>query len=128
MSRKCPECGVDNADDHRSCEACGYTDFRTMTLFSSDTGKQIKINIDTSVGRSLLRGLELDDIKYASEPQFRIVKDSKLGGWSIRTYPEAKNPTCCNGAPLSADPQLLADGDIISIGPEKLKMSVRLGK
>ena len=128
MPWKCSQCGVTSASDKRICEACGYIEFGTLTLAEQETAKEIKFNLDTVVGRNLLGGLGSDEVRFCSEPQFKLTRDTALGGWAIQHDPSAANPTCYNGAALGAAPQLLDDGGTISIGPVKMKLIVHLSK
>lgn len=129
MSWKCPRCGFDpNADDIRSCGGgCGYNHIPSrLLLVATGTGRQIAIAVDTTVGKFLLKSFAGDDANYASDPQFRIYKDTELGSWALRHCDTAKNPTFCNGADVSAGTVALGDGAIISIGAERMRLTVRL--
>lgn len=129
MSWKCPRCGFDpNADESRNCGGgCGYTHIpRRLLLIATGTGRQIAIAVDTAVGKSLLKSFAGDDASYASDPQFRIYKDTELGSWALQHYDTATNPTFCNGADVSTGPVALDEGAIVSIGAERMRLTVRL--
>lgn len=127
MPWKCPQCGVMGADDRRVCEACSFVEFGSLTLVSAVTGKELKVNLDTTVGRSLLRSLGDEDAKYASDPQFMLKKDAALGAWSVNQALVARNPTFYNGTQVPDDaPVKLEQGGVLSIGPEKMKLTVQL--
>lgn len=129
MGWKCPRCGFeDNSESSRNCSGgCGYVRIpRTVTLTSAATGQRISISVDTVVGKYLLKTFAGDEHIYASEPQFKIVKDAALGCWAIEHLESAKNPTFCNGSSLAAGPTALPDGCIISLGPERMKLTVSL--
>lgn len=125
MPWKCPQCGVQNADDKKGCEACGYVEFGALALTSVETTKEIKTNIEIEVGKHLLRTFCGEEVRYAGEPQFKLVKDAVLGGWAILPAAGATNPTFFNGAALPETATKLEDGGVISIGPEKMKITVR---
>jgi hypothetical protein len=126
MPWKCPQCGVENADDKKSCEACGHVEFGTLVLTAAETGKEIKINLEMAVGKQLLRTFCGEEARFASDPQFTLNKDAALGGWAIAATSGATNPTFYNGNALPEIATRLEDGGIISIGPEKMKVSVRV--
>jgi len=127
MPWKCPQCGVNNADDtKRTCEACGFTEFGTLVLASAETGKEIKTNIDMVAGKNLLKTFAGDESRFASEPQFKLTRDAALGGWAIQAVTGATNPTFYNGAALPETAVKLDEGGVISIGPEKMKLTVKL--
>ena len=132
MAWKCPRCGFDkNVDDSNTCEGgCGYARIpETITLLSADTGRTAKMAIDTRVGKALLRSVLGDDSQYAAESQFRVYKDAGLGSWVIEPCDGAKNPTFLNGSALSpGEKQSLEDGAVISIGPEKARLTVQMSK
>ena len=128
MSWKCPDCGSANADDARNCAGgCGYVRLaRTVVLLASDTGKQIALSIDTTLGKYLLQSFAGDDAVFASEPQFKIYKDLARGCWAIQHVDGAKNPTFCDGVSIAAGPMPLNDGSVVSIGAERMKLAIRL--
>ena len=129
MTWKCPNCGFDaNEDENLECTGgCGYVRLaECVTLTGEATGQSVRMKLDTSVGKYLLRKAVGDDYVYAAEPQFRVYKDSALAAWAIRHDLHADNPTYLNGEPLDAEPKPLTDGAIISIGPEKAKVTVGL--
>jgi hypothetical protein len=131
MTWKCPNCGFDaNEDGVAECAGgCGYAKYPAMLVFYSEsTSKLLQIGIDTNVGRRLLKSIVGEDAKYASDVQFRIFKSADLTAWAIQHDPSAKNATCLNRAPLGTAPQKIEDGSIISIGPEKAKLLVRMNK
>ena len=126
MTWKCPQCGFGNtAACSRTCEGCGHVNFGHVLLLSVDTAKQIRMSIDTAVGQGLLKSFAGDDAKYASDPQFRLYKDTTLAAWAIAKIPTAKNPTFLNGSPLSDAPTPLTEGAVISIGADKMKLHVK---
>ena len=126
MTWKCPQCGfAANPERVRTCEGCGHVHFGNIVLVSAETGKQIRMSIDTTVGQGILKTFAGDDAKYASDPQFRLYKDATLASWAIAKIPTAHNPTFLNGSPLTDAPAKLEDGAVISIGAEKMKLNVK---
>ncbi|HEV7221699.1 MAG TPA: hypothetical protein VGN42_03305 [Pirellulales bacterium] len=95
-------------------------------LVATGTDRQIAIAVDTTVGKFLLQSFPGDDASYASDPQFKVYKDAELGCWALRHCDTAKNPTFCNGANASDGPVALDDGAIVSIGAERMRLTVRL--
>jgi len=127
MPWKCPECGTEIPDTAgKGCDACGYIRFGTLILASEASGKELQIGIDTSVTRYLLKGLVGEESRYASPDQFHVCRDSAVKSWVVSHTVEAKNPTCLNGRPLETAPEPLKDGDVLSIGPERLRLRVRI--
>ena len=125
MSWKCPECGLENTDGTRACDGCGVIRWGKLVLTSETTHLEITIGVDTVVGKRLLCSFAGDEAVYASEPQFAVQRDAPRRGWTISHDVRAKNPTYLNGSAL-ASPMLLADGNVVSIGPEKMRLRVRL--
>jgi hypothetical protein len=113
-------------DGNSSCEACGYVTYGTVLLVSPETEKQIKINIDTMVGKYLLKTFVGEDYNYASEPQFKILKDAGLESWAISHVQEAINPTFLNGTSLGSEPMKLTHESVITIGPERMRIIVHI--
>jgi hypothetical protein len=108
------------------CEACGYIEFGPLTLACAGINKELKFNIDTDVGRTLLHTLGSDDSRFASDPQFSLRRDASLAGWAIVKATGATNATFYNGVALPDIPTKLEEGGVISLGFEKLKLTVRL--
>jgi len=129
MTWKCPECGFDaNEESATDCRGgCGYVRIPSLlTLASVATGKEIRIHIDTRVGKRLLGSAAGEEGAYASECQFQVFRSQEQAGWMIRHEAGARNPTFLDGTALGAGPGRLNEGAVISIGPEKCRMSVKL--
>ena len=126
MPWKCPICGVSNRDDRRYCDGCNYANCGILWLTSSVTGKRVPMRVDTVIGRSLLKSLGDEDCRYATDSQFKVSRDQALNGWAAEAASGARNPTYHNGVPLGAGPVSLKTGDVMSIGPEKMKMTVEI--
>lgn len=127
MRWKCPSCGFDNEPGHRECQGgCGYSSIPPkLTLAAVATGKEISITITTCFGKDLLRSFAGDDAVYASNPQFMIHKDLAGGGWYLEHLPTAKNPTFVNGESAVTSRWKLEADSYVTIGPEKMRLSVR---
>jgi hypothetical protein len=128
MTWKCPICGTENPPSESVCLAqCGYMRLPVrLVLTSAATGKRLRLHISTKIGQALLRTIADGEAGYASEPQFEIVKDQERGAWVVRHHAAARNITCCNGVPLGADAAALESGAVISIGRDRLKLTVTL--
>jgi hypothetical protein len=128
MSWKCPTCGTENPPAGKLClAACGYVRLPArLVLTSLNTGRKLQIRVTTAVGQSLLRTVAAADAPYASEPQFEIVKDQVRGAWVVRHHAKAHNPTYYNGNPCGGDPHVLENDAVLSIGRERLKLTVTL--
>jgi hypothetical protein len=123
----CPKCGTEHGVGERRCTGCGdYVRLpRTLILASIATGKVVRMNVGVAVGRAMLLQLGDPDAKYASEPQFLIDRDESAGAWLVRTHPAARNATWYDGAPLTGA-RALASGGLISLGAERLRLTVTL--
>jgi hypothetical protein len=98
-----------------------------LRLKSVITGQLIAISITTTFGKSLLMTFAGNDALYASEPQFVILKDASRGGWFLEHAATAKNPTYLDGSPALDASRKLDTTQVISIGPEKMKLEVSFG-
>jgi len=129
MSWKCPECGLDeNPDDESKCLSCGYVKVPDcVVLVSSSTGESFSMRIDTVVGKYVLKTIVGDDYKFASDKQFRIVKDSLAGEWRVFHVAEAVNQTFVDGTELSSGGTALREGMVVSVGVDKVKLKVLFG-
>ncbi len=131
MSWKCPQCGTQN-EEPPPCKTCDHFEYGALSLSSPDTGKELKINLDTDLGQRSLRALNPDDAKFAAETQFSLIRCSRktghgFDGWGVKHFKDAKNPTFYDGADISASAAVkLGNGGIISIGKEKLKITVAI--
>ena len=126
MAWKCSTCGFENEPSKTICDGgCGYIRFGIVVFTAKSTGCSVKMGVDTSVGKRLLATFAGDDARYASEPQFHLAKDMSLGKWFVIHDSAAKNPTFLNGSTLSAKSPL-DSGSLLSIGPERLQLSVKI--
>ncbi len=125
---KCPDCGYgENPVDRSTCGACSYIRFpAVLQLVEEVSGRVIKMRLDTSVGRTLLKGLVDDDARLAGEPQYSIFKSQELRSWAVQHNSESKNPTYLNAAAMGVGPTALKSGDALSIGPIRAKVIVKL--
>src|SRR3954463_15178388 len=118
MTWKCSTCGFENDKIKTICDGgCGYIRFGKVILTSKVTRRCVELNIDTSFGKNLL-AFAGEDARFASEPQFHVMKDTTVGKWFIVPDEAVKNPTFLNGFILSAK-AALRSGLIISVGPER---------
>ncbi len=126
MSWSCPDCGFEsNEDTVIQCVACGKTRMPRTVVLAGESAYKLSMNISTTCSQALLKDVGGEDSRYASSPQFEIVRDDTEGCWWIRHDESATNPTCVNGEPVT-EPHRLDTGDVISIGPEKMKLCVTL--
>lgn len=124
MSWRCPTCGFVNNDTKSQCEAmCGYARLGRLVLTCDSTGRQLRMAIQTAIGKRLLATLGSDEAKFASDPQFHATPDTALGCWVVRHAPSAVNRTFLNGRPLTTATPLEA-GAALSVD-QKLKLTVR---
>ena len=128
MGWKCGQCGFDNEGPEREsvCGGCSATRPSHLVLVAEASGTSTEVRIRTEVGKYLLRTLVGEESRFASDPQFCFLHDEATGAWSIQHDARAANPTCLDGAPLTAEPAPLADGAIISIGPARAKLKVEV--
>lgn len=126
MVWKCENCGFDaNPDTELKCEGCGTGNAVILVLTAEATGKSIEMRIATVVGRQLLKNFAGDEYRFASEVQFRFFRDKFSGDWIVTHEEGAANPTYLNGEPLTGE-SLVSDGSVLTIGTEKLPLTLRL--
>ena len=106
---------------------CGHMRLSRLVLTAA-SGEELRFNVDTDVGRAGLQKLGGEEAKFASQPQFKVFRDVVQPRWLIGHVPSATNPTCLNAKPLGSEPEPLRNADVISIGPKRLMLKVRLEK
>lgn len=84
------------------------------------------MNIDGSVGRSLLKRAVGDESRFASEPQFHLKRCEDNATWLIKQEPKALNPTLIDGIAITCEGTKLAAGSEITIGPDKARLRVKI--
>jgi hypothetical protein len=97
-----------------------------VTLVSKATGQNRTIRITTLLGRRVLRMIAGDEAVFASEPQFELLKDTAAGLWLLRHVATAAHPTYYDGRAVGSDPVTVFTGGLISIGADRMKMTVNL--
>lgn len=126
MPWSCNNCGHEaNDDEVAQCVACGDFRMATGVSLSGSTGESLSMRISTTLGRSLLKRVAGDDSQFASTPQCEIVKDSAAGCWMLRHAETATNPTFLDGNAVTKD-TLLTTGCVLTIGPEKMPVTISL--
>lgn len=125
MSRTCQKCGA-YLGKRTLCESCGQVAVPKCVVLTGDRGGEpLRMHITTTIGRRLLKGVAGPESRFASDPQFRIVKDPAIG-WVIAHEHAAANPTYLNGAKVGVETPALEDGAVISIGRDRMRLTVRL--
>jgi len=123
----CGHCGIDNPLTEVQCAGCGLAALPALVLRSTATGREEEVRTPRRLGKQVFaRRLGDPDSKFASELQFELLHDETASVWIIRPLPGALNPTFYNGMPLAPVGCQLADGGVISIGKNKLKLQVRV--
>ncbi len=126
MSWKCNRCGTENDDLAQSCDGmCGYVRFGRLILVSL-TGEEIKLNLNSSVGKALLKKVVGDDVRFVSEHQFHLKRCEENAAWLILHEPNATNPTLVNGISVGVEGTKLLAGSEITIGPDKARLRVKI--
>jgi hypothetical protein len=126
MVWKCNACGFEaNPDADSKCEACGYSEATILMLTSRATGKSIEMQIATAVGKQLLKSFVGDESRFASDVQFRLARDAASGDWTVTHDSSAANPTFLDVQPLVGS-AVVKDGSVLSIGPEKMCLTVSI--
>jgi hypothetical protein len=127
MAWKCLRCGTENEDSGTVCHGmCGYVRFGRLILVSTATGCELRMNLDTTVGKSLLKRTIGEEVRFVSEPQFRVRRCELTTGWLLIPDPKAVNPTCVNGTQAGNKGIKLSNGHEITIGRDKAQMKVRI--
>ena len=121
MTWKCEIDGMLNALDESVCCGCGNVRFGKIILMAS--GSEITMSISTTVGRSLLKKINAEESRFASEPQFYLKQCRDRAGWVLEHESAAANPTYLNMTQVSLEGAVLKTGDAISI-KGKLEMMV----
>lgn len=126
MPWECGQCHFDaNRDEDRQCQACMRRRMpKGVVLVDVASGREQRTNLPTPVGRRLLRKIA-EEAHFASDPQFDLIRDDAAGAWLLRHSASATNPTYYDGRPVGTDPHPIEDGGAISVGPERLRMTVR---
>lgn len=85
----------------------------------------IDFRLGAAVGRPLLHKAVGDDARFADHHQFTLIRDSELG-WLVEAA-VTRNPTCLRGKLIpSGVPQILADGDELTVGGTKARLLVEI--
>jgi hypothetical protein len=127
MGWKCSRCGTDNDEHATVCHGmCGYVRFGKLILVSSETGEEVRMNVDTPVGKSLLKRLVGDEARFASEPQFQLRRSEAQSAWVIVPDEKAVNATYVNGAKAEGCGVKIDNGAEITIGTDKVRLKVRV--
>ena len=127
MGDLCPRCGVPSKTGRGPCEVCDYVFIAAVVVVASAaTGRNQQIRISTRFGRNVLKRIGGEEAVYASDPQFDLIKDTESGHWLLCHHDTARNPTFYNGRAVGPDPVPIETGGRISIGPERLKLTVTL--
>lgn len=127
MAWKCSRCGTENDDTAKSCHGmCGNVRFGRLVLTSATTGQELRMNIDTAVGKALIKKLIGDEARYASEPQFYVKRCETRAAWVVEHFGGAKNKTHVDGNPLDSEGVKIEKECLISIGKDKAALKVRI--
>jgi hypothetical protein len=126
MFWKCPQCGLENSEALDACAGmCGHLRHTRLVLRLLSNGREIRLNLDSEVGRRALKSAGDPDAKFASQPQFSLIRDKTEARWLILHHPSATNPTFVNGLPLPGSATQLREVDVISVGADRMKLEVR---
>ena len=125
MTWKCSSCGFENEPTSNVCASCAAARPAKLKLLGSDGNSLMTAGITTEVGRRLLSKSTSDEIRFLSDPQFKLIKDPASGTWQICHVTEAKNMTHVNGVPLADQVLPLEDGSVVTVGPDKMKLTVQ---
>ncbi len=88
--------------------------YQPKTLVLSSTGKPLKININTAIGKSVLKQSVGEESQYFSDPQFQINKTND--GWHLIPNNAAVNKTVVNGKIASGQVRLNLNDRIGIVG------------
>jgi hypothetical protein len=120
-STPCPKCGSNDWDPQGRCNTCGFTKPSLLRLLGEHG--YLDFRVGGAVGKPLLQKAVGDDSRFADHHQFSVIRDPDLG-WLVEAA-ASKNPTRLQGKELSPGvPQSLAEGDVITVGASKARLSV----
>ena len=84
------------------------------------------MNIDTTVGKALLKRLVGDEARFASEPQFCIRRCDDQAAWLVVPDRKAVNATYVDGVRVAETGVKVTAGSEITIGPDKARLKVKV--
>ena len=84
------------------------------------------MNIDATVGKTLLKRLVGHEARFASEPQFYIRQCSEQSAWLVVPDGKAVNATYVNGTKVDEAGVKITTGSEITIGIDKARLKVRV--
>lgn len=119
-SRRCGKCGTECTG--ALCGVCGDVRFSELIL-TGVSGEILRFNIDTQLGKSLLRALLGESSRYVADTQFSVSRDRATGNWLLSNDSGAINPTLVNGAPVR-ESVVLTEGSVISVGKPETEIRV----
>lgn len=105
---------------------CGFIRFGRLVLVSTATDRELRMNLDTAVGKSLLKRVVGEEVRFASEPQFHVQRCELATGWLLTPDPKAVNPTYVNGTQISSGGTKLSAGHQITIGGNRAELKVKI--
>ncbi|MBN2442157.1 MAG: protein kinase [Spirochaetales bacterium] len=92
-----------------------------IKLMIGDSENYKPVEKTSVLGQRDFRSFE--NYKYLQANQFEIIKDKDTGQWFISGKENVKNNTRLNGKVITGEKAALSDGDIISVGPFKTRVS-----
>ena len=121
LSMSCPKCGGSGWESRSRCLDCGFMEPVVLRLLGEHG--HLEFRVSGEVGRPLLQKVVGDDSRFADHHQFTVIRDPNLG-WLVEAA-VSKNPTRLQGKELSPGvSQSLAEGDVITVGASKARLSV----
>jgi len=105
---------------------CGYVRFGKLILSVSEAGQEARMNVDTPVGKALLKRLVGEDARFASEPQFHLRRSDAHSAWVVVPEEKAVNATYVDGVKAHELGVKISTGSEITIGADKARLKVRV--
>lgn len=128
MPYRCEICGFEWDEESGSCARCGsdciefFENPEIIRVEFHKGNSYVSFYKDCFVGYSVCRSLGTEIRDMHRSRQFELKHPDDLE-WIIRGCKEVKNPTLLNGKDITGIEEKLNDGDEVTVGSLKMKIS-----